>query len=159
MFGASKQFLCISILVNRFISLERSIHILHCIHLLLRYQFALPMYDLVSSTCSPPLPSPRVRTETPNKTSIKKGIYACSQNFAKGWMCLPSLTALSSKWKLKSFATSVLFSDHANFGYFTLWSYKRRLRNVQSSKMHALSYCFAHLIFCVATSSQPSQFA
>ena len=54
MFGANKQFLCISVLVNRFTSLLRSIHILHCIHRLLTYQFAFPMYDLVSSTCSPP---------------------------------------------------------------------------------------------------------
>ena len=81
--------------------------------------------------------------------SIGKWIYIFSTNFAKGWVCLPSLTAPHLNFSILC-VSSVEFQMEnlriycENLGDFTLLFYRGRLRNVQSFRTHVLSYCSAH---------------
>ena len=51
-----------------------------------------------------------------------------------------SITYVSSTRNLKNLLLRSLFSDHANFGDFTLLFCRARLRNVHTFKTHVLSY-------------------
>ena len=82
------------------------------------------------------------------RSRSKMTLYSWSE-FRNSWMCSTSLVAkhlsfsityVSSARNLKNLLLRSLFSDHANFGDFTLLFCRARLRNVHTFKTHVLSY-------------------
>ena len=82
------------------------------------------------------------------RSRSKMTLYSWSE-FRNSWMCSTSLVAkhlsfsityVSSARNLKKLLLRSLFSDHANFGDFTLLFCRARLRNVHTFKTHVLSY-------------------
>lgn len=91
------------------------------------------------------------RTATPRKTVVKRSMY--STFLARILRMAECLYTTTNSLRTQ---TKFSFSDHANFGNFTLTFCRVRLLNLQSSTNHVLSYRPTHQTFCFSSSSFPS---